>query len=61
MECKLEFHGPECTAKVCSSSDPCLAVIGEMQCDGFNNFSQDHPIAAGVIADYKRVIHQLGG
>ncbi|MEI6597180.1 MAG: hypothetical protein WCL13_03155 [bacterium] len=61
MECKLEFKGPECLTKVCSSSDPCLALIGKIQCKEWNNFAQKYPDSASFITVHAKVVHQSGG
>jgi len=60
-QCKNEFKDPNCTAKVCSSSDVCLAVIGKAKCYAFDKFSQQYPESAACIVAHAQTVYELGG
>ncbi|MFA5359516.1 MAG: hypothetical protein WC349_00945 [Patescibacteria group bacterium] len=61
MECSHEFRGKDCTARICSSSNICPAVIGKAKCDEFDKFAQENPASAAMIISHAEVVSQLGG
>lgn len=60
-KCSNEFKDAGCIARVCSSSDVCLALIGKAKCYEFDKFSQEHPESAACIVDHAKAVYELGG